>query len=72
MVPVSMGTLLSWLKKYREDLSKLGQGVKDNCLNYLSCLYLCKKQVIDVNEIYPDATKQELDEAYIIINSKLS
>ena len=71
LVPVSSSTLLSWLREYRTNLQKLGQGDRDNCLNYLSCLYLCDKKVVDPKEIYPTATAGEIEEAYQMITKKL-
>ena len=71
LVPVSMSTLLSWLKQYRVELIKLGQPVRGNTLNYLSALYICRQQVIDTHEVYPDVTEEELSKAYTKINNKI-
>ena len=71
LVPVSSSQLLSWLREYREDLQKLGANVRDNTLNYLCVLYLCDKQVVDTREIYPDATQEEIKEAYSKISNLL-
>ena len=71
LVPVSMSTLLSWLKLYRVELRKLGQPIRGNTLNYLSVLYICREQVIDVKEIYPEATLSEIEDAYNIIYNKV-
>lgn len=71
LVPVSRSQLLSWLREYRDELQKLGANVNDNTLNYLCILYLCDKQVIDTREIYPDATKEEIAEAYNKISNLL-
>ena len=69
---MSMSKLLLSLRKYRDDLTLLGQGVNDNSLNYLSCLYICYRDVVDVREIYPTATKEEIADAYCIIAKKLN
>lgn len=71
LVPVSSSTLLLWLREHRANLRKLGQEDKANCLNYLSCLYLCDKKIIDPKEIYPTATAGEIEKAYQIITKKL-
>lgn len=71
LVPVSMSTLLSWLQQYRVELQKLGQPVRGNTLNYLSALYICRQQVIDPREIYPNVTDEELSKAYNKINNKI-
>lgn len=69
---VSNRQLCSWLQEYRADLDRLGQKIKAKTINYLACLYLCDKQIIDVREIYPEATKEEVADAYSLINQKLS
>lgn len=68
---VSDRQLCSWLQEYRSDLDKLGQKIKAKTINYLACLYLCDKQIIDVKEIYPEASKEEVNDAYLLIKQKL-
>ncbi len=72
LVPISKSTLVLWLRELRDDLTKLGQDVRGNCLNYLSCLYICDKKVVDPKDIYPDATDEELTKAYNNIEKILS
>ena len=68
---VSPRTLGSWLKDNESDLLKLGQRKEHKQLNYKAVIYLCLLQAIDVKEVYPDVTKEEISETYIQINTLL-
>lgn len=60
LVPMSMSRLRAYTYKYREELAKLRQ--EGNSLNYKAVLFLCWKIVIDPKEIYPDESKELLNE----------
>lgn len=72
IVPISTSLLTVWLKKYRNNLEKLGQKVRSNTLNYLAVLYICQQEVIDPREVYPEITQEEINTSYQTIKSKLN
>lgn len=55
-IVMSAGSLRKYLKRYKPELSRLGQ--EGNSLNYKAVLFLCWKIVVDPIEVY---TKENRD-----------